>query len=118
MTSRLSSLLNSGVITLASSSFSLPAASRGDREEGEVAVVLAAVPPSFETLFEDDVGEERPGRNLGAGKFCFLSMASTRRWKRLNRASARIRVDSRSIVPESSLTGTASVSERCELRGG
>ena len=43
-------------------------------------------------------------RSLGAGKLDFLSMASTVRWKRRNRASARMRVDSRSIVEESSLT--------------
>ena len=40
----------------------------------------------------------------GAGKFCFLSTASTRRWNFLKRDSARMRVDSRSIVLESSLT--------------
>lgn len=40
----------------------------------------------------------------GAGKFCFLSTASTSLWNRLNRVSARMRVDSRSMVLESSLT--------------
>jgi hypothetical protein len=43
-------------------------------------------------------------RNFGAGKLDFLSIASTVLWKRRNRASARIRVDSRSIVVDSSLT--------------
>ena len=43
-------------------------------------------------------------RSLGAGKLDFLSIASTVRWKRRKRASARMRVDSRSIVVESSLT--------------
>lgn len=43
-------------------------------------------------------------RSLGVGKLDFLSMASTVRWKRRKRASARMRVDSRSIVVESSLT--------------
>lgn len=41
----------------------------------------------------------------GAGKLGFLSMASMRRVNLRKSASARIRVDSRSIVPESSLTG-------------
>jgi hypothetical protein len=43
-------------------------------------------------------------RNLGAGKFDFLSIASTVRWKRRNKASARMSVLSKSIVVESSLT--------------
>ena len=42
--------------------------------------------------------------SLGAGKLDFLSMASTVRWNRRKRASARMRVDSRSMVVESSLT--------------
>lgn len=41
---------------------------------------------------------------LGAGKLCFLSTASTNRWYRRKRTSARIKVDSRSIVPDSSFT--------------
>jgi len=102
-TSRLSSCLNSGVITFTGSSFPLPAALRGDGNVAVVFVVLLLSPP-LETSCDDDDGEENPIRNLGAGKFSFLSMASTRRWKRLNRASARMRVDSRSMVPESSLT--------------
>lgn len=40
----------------------------------------------------------------GAGKLGFLSMASIRRLNLRKSASARMRVDSRSIVPESSLT--------------
>jgi hypothetical protein len=40
----------------------------------------------------------------GAGKLPFLSTASTSRWKRLNRTSARMRVELRSMVHESSLT--------------
>lgn len=47
-------------------------------------------------------------RNFGAGKFAFLSIASTLRWKRRKSASARISVDSRSIVLESSLTSSIS----------
>jgi hypothetical protein len=43
-------------------------------------------------------------RNFGAGKLDFLSIASTVRWKRRKRASARMRVDSKSIVVESSFT--------------
>lgn len=48
----------------------------------------------------------------GAGKLVFLSMASTRRVKRRKRASARMSVDSRSIVPESSLTARRLVMAR------
>jgi hypothetical protein len=40
----------------------------------------------------------------GAGKLSFLSMASTVRWKRRKRASARTSVLSNSIEVESSLT--------------
>lgn len=43
-------------------------------------------------------------RRMGAGKEAFLSIASTVRWKRRKRASARMRVDSRSIVVDSSFT--------------
>lgn len=43
-------------------------------------------------------------RTAGLGKLDFLSMASTVRWKRRKRASARTSVESRSIVLESSLT--------------
>lgn len=46
--------------------------------------------------------------NAGAGKLLFLSMASTVRWKRRKSASARMRVDSRSIVVESSFAGVIS----------
>ena len=38
------------------------------------------------------------------GKFPFLSIVSTVRWKRRKSDSARIKVDSRSMVPDSSLT--------------
>lgn len=41
----------------------------------------------------------------GAGKLFFLSIASTVRWKRRKRDSARVRIGRRSIVLESSLTG-------------
>lgn len=41
---------------------------------------------------------------LGPGKFFFLSILLTRRWNFLNNASARMRVLSRSMVLESSLT--------------
>lgn len=44
------------------------------------------------------------GVRRGAGKLDFLSMASMRRWNLRKSASARMRVDSRSILPESSLT--------------
>lgn len=40
----------------------------------------------------------------GEGNMCFLSIASTVRWKRMKSASARMRVESRSIVFASSLT--------------
>ena len=53
---------------------------------------------------EDDDDGSGSGSVRGAGKFCFLSMASTRRLKRRKSASARMSVDSRSIVLESSLT--------------
>ena len=41
---------------------------------------------------------------FGSGKFDFLSTASTVRWKRRNNISARMRVELRSIVFESSFT--------------
>lgn len=44
----------------------------------------------------------------GAGKFCFLSIASTTRWNLRKRASALINVDSKSIVLDSSLTNNVS----------
>lgn len=40
----------------------------------------------------------------GAGKLFFLSIASMSRWNFLKSASARMSVDSRSMLPESSLT--------------
>lgn len=43
-------------------------------------------------------------RSLGAGKLDFLSIASTVRWKRRKSASARMSVDSKSMVVDSSLT--------------
>lgn len=43
-------------------------------------------------------------RSFGLGKLDFLSIASTVLWKRRKSASARTRVDSRSIVVESSFT--------------
>lgn len=43
-------------------------------------------------------------RTVGVGKLCFLSMASTVRWKRRKRACARRSVEGRSILLESSLT--------------
>jgi hypothetical protein len=48
----------------------------------------------------------RRGSGLGGGKVPLRSMASTVRWKRRKRASALERVASRSIVSESSLTGS------------
>lgn len=62
---------------------------------------------SFEV--PDSAGSEEPDELFwsyrGAGKFCFLSTASTSLLNRLNRDSARVRVASRSMVFESSLTG-------------
>lgn len=48
--------------------------------------------------------ERRWRADGGAGKFCFLSIVSTVRWKRRYRDSARMSVVSRSMVPESSFT--------------
>lgn len=45
-----------------------------------------------------------PAELPGAGKFCFLSIASTTRWNLRKRASALIKVDSRSIVLDNSFT--------------
>ena len=53
------------------------------------------------------VAEESVGlrcRIVGLGKLCFLSTASTVRWKRRNKDCARRRVEGRSMVLESSLT--------------
>ncbi len=71
----------------------------GDDDDGGVGGARGAE----EEEEEDDVDGPFLAR-AGAGKLCFLSMASTRRWKRRNSASARMRVDSRSIVFESSFT--------------
>ena len=52
-------------------------------------------------------GEEMDFRCLGfgaEGKLSFLSIVSTVRWKRRKSASARMRVEGRSMVLESSLT--------------
>lgn len=57
------------------------------------------------------------GFRRGAGKLDFLSMASMRRWNLRKRASARIRVDSRSILPESSLTAAMATSVLCYKEG-
>lgn len=64
---------------------------------------------------EGDVGasadeNDEPRVRRGPGKFSFLSTASTRRWKRRKSASARMRVDSRSILPDNSLTSVEDVS--------
>ena len=95
--------------------------SPGPSIEGPLFVPLALTLSTPEVFAEGEVGElERnacvpPSEafcvaavfrclSFGAGKLDFLSMASTVRWKRRKRASARTRVDSRSIVVESSLT--------------
>ena len=64
--------------------------------EASVAEVLAM------GLFGSSIGLRR--RMLGSGKLFFLSIVSIIRRKRRNRLSARIKVDSRSIVPDRSLT--------------
>lgn len=51
-----------------------------------------------------EVDDLMRGRTLGVGKFDFLSIASTVLRKRMKSASARMRVDGRSMVFESSLT--------------
>lgn len=87
-TFRLSSFLNSGVMI------------RSGFGEPELALPFGAG-------FRPGLVAEAlwPGLSvLGAGKLCFLSTASTNRWKRRKRTSARIKVDSRSIVPDSSFT--------------
>lgn len=84
----LSSFRSSGVIVFfacSSAAFPLPSDGLGD-----VGVELGGGGESLMTL--------------GAGKFCFLSIASINRWKRRNKDSARINVDSRSIVFDNSLT--------------
>ena len=75
------------------------------------APLVAPLPAAFLDGEVPDVAEEEEeeeGNNrclrLGFGKLDFLSMASTVRWKRRKRASARMRVDSRSIELDSSLT--------------
>lgn len=47
---------------------------------------------------------EEEARPCGTGNVCLRSMASTMRWKRRKRDSARMSVEGRSIVLESSLT--------------
>jgi hypothetical protein len=72
---------------------------------GSLALPLAGVLPSLEG--PDPVGSEELeflGLKRGAGKFCFLSTASMSLWNLLKRLSALMRVASRSIVVESSLT--------------
>jgi hypothetical protein len=72
--------------------------------------LLARFWSSFEILPWLPCGEPGPGLRCrtvapcGAGKLLFLSIASTVFWKRRNSCSARMRVDSRSIVLESSFT--------------
>jgi hypothetical protein len=57
-----------------------------------------------EVVEEDEEDGNNRCLRLGFGKLDFLSIASTVRWKRRKRASARTRVDSRSIELDSSLT--------------
>lgn len=98
-------------MTLASSSFFFPASSFFAGDLAAAAAPPASVPvvvPVLDSPVSASAGvvsDDLPARSRGAeGKLPFLSMASTRRWKRLKRASARMRVDSRSMVPESSFT--------------
>jgi hypothetical protein len=73
-----------------------------------IALVLALAPPPEADPVLAALPEEETllgrCRSFGAGKLDFLSIASTVRWKRRNKASARISVDSRSIVVDNSLT--------------
>lgn len=58
------------------------------------------------TLLADLDGDIHPTelQRRGAGKFFFLSTASTTRWNLMKRASALMRVESRSMLPDNSLT--------------
>lgn len=91
-TSLLRSLRSSGLMTGAESSLALPLSTDG-----------AGSPSPCDA-------EELCRWVRGLGKLRFLSTASTLRWKRRNKASARISVESRSIVLESSLTKFGQVS--------
>lgn len=92
----LNSFLNSGVMILSAVTVTV----------GEVGGGLDALLPAVRE------GDDGPGGGAavdclrGAGKLPFLSMASTRRLYRRKRASARTRVESRSILVESSFTTT------------
>lgn len=107
-TVRLNNRLSSGVMTLVSSSFFFPASFffAGDLAAAALPASVPVVVPVLDSPASgSEVSDDLPARSRGAeGKLPFLSMASTRRWKRLKRASARMRVDSRSMVPESSFT--------------
>jgi hypothetical protein len=106
----LNSFRSSGVIIFLAASVSgcLPGEVVLLPREGGRACVLTALPPAVGEVGVS--GEDGPSVLLGAGKFSFLSTASTRRWKRRKRASARTSVDSRSIEPDSSLTAVYDVS--------
>jgi len=101
-TLRLSNARSSGVMTFSTSSgFFCPCLGDSCREAlfpGD-----AGLPPSVDV---PAAAGAVLGRSRGPGKLPFLSMVSTSRWKRRNSASARMRVDSRSMVPESSLTAS------------
>lgn len=108
-TFRLSSWRSSGLMTLSSSADGLTAL---------LPLPLAAAAsepdalPSAPSADGPDVMDLRCLAAGAAGKLCFLSMASTVRWKRRKRDSARMRVEGRSMVLDSSLT------ERSELAKG
>lgn len=103
-TFRLSKPLNSGLMTFASAPSSV------------LACLPLSVPDDEACALESCVLGIGPGPEAIAascflclacgadGKLLFLSTVSTVLWKRLKSDSARTRVDSRSMVPESSLT--------------
>jgi hypothetical protein len=101
-TCRLSSRLSSGVITFSGCFCCCCCCCCGCAAAGAFPASLPGEAGGSAELGSDD--DPWVSRGLGAGKFPFLSTASTRRWKRLKRASARMRVESRSMVHESSLT--------------
>lgn len=99
-TSLLSRLLSSGVMTFSTSFFcsgAFPVSRRGEPFDGGGWALAAS---------DDAEGEPRLGRARGAGKLGFLSIVSISLLNRRKRDSARIKVESRSMLPESSLTDT------------
>lgn len=105
-TFRLSSFRSSGVIIFLAASLcaGVPGEAVLPPREGGGAGPLDELPPAVVVGVVGASDADPGSRRRGAGKFSFLSAASTRRWKRRKRASARTSVESRSIEPESSLT--------------